>query len=95
VDTRQIRLMPCILAPMKSSGEVRISQRGQMSLPAAARHRWGLDQGGEIGYLDVGDAVILVPGGVNDLRRRLLEAVTDDDWVLARGGFGDADLANE
>lgn len=48
---------------MTSTGDLRVSQRGQMSLPASARHRWGLDEGGEVGYLDIGDAVILVPGG--------------------------------
>jgi bifunctional DNA-binding transcriptional regulator/antitoxin component of YhaV-PrlF toxin-antitoxin module len=81
--------------PMKNTGEVRVSQRGQMSLPADARHRWGLDGGGEVGYLDVGDAVILIPDGVDNLRRRLFEALTEDDWTLAREGYGDPDLANE
>jgi hypothetical protein len=66
-----------------------------MSLPAEARHRWGLDSGGEVGYLDVGDAVILIPGGVNNLRYRLLDALTEADWALARHGQGDLDLANE
>jgi hypothetical protein len=66
-----------------------------MSLPAVARHRWGLDDGGEVGFLDVGDAVILVPGGVDDLRRRLFGAITDEDWARASGGFGDTDLANK
>ena len=33
----------------------------QMSLPARARHRWGLDDGGEVGFLDLGDAVVIVP----------------------------------
>jgi bifunctional DNA-binding transcriptional regulator/antitoxin component of YhaV-PrlF toxin-antitoxin module len=80
---------------MAHAGDVRVSQRGQMSLPAVARHRWGLDGGGEIGFLDVGDAVILVPGGVEGLRRRLFGAITDEDWARARGGFGDIDLANE
>ena len=80
---------------MKSSGDVRVSQRGQMSLPAEARHRWGLDGGGEVGYLDVGEAVILIPGGVDNLRQRLFEALTEEDWVHARDGHGDPDLANE
>jgi hypothetical protein len=66
-----------------------------MSLPASARHRWGLDEGGEVGYLDVGDAVVIVPGGVDELRRVLLDAVTQADWEAARAGFGDRDLANE
>jgi hypothetical protein len=66
-----------------------------MSLPASARHRWGLDEGGEVGYLDIGDAVILVPGGVKKLRRELLEGITTEDWDKARSGFGDGELANE
>lgn len=66
-----------------------------MSLPAAARHRWRLAEGGAVGYLDLGDAVIIVPGGVGRLRRELLEAVTENDWDRASAGFGDADLASE
>ena len=66
-----------------------------MSLPAVARHRWGLDDGGEVGYLDMGDAIVIVPGGVDELRRSLLDAVSDVDWDSARAGFGDPDLANE
>ncbi len=80
---------------MTKTGDVRVSQRGQMSLPAQTRHRWGLDEGGEIGYLDLGDAVILVPGGVSRLRRQLLDAVTPEEWEHARIGFGDHDLASE
>jgi hypothetical protein len=66
-----------------------------MSLPASTRHRWGLDKGGEVGYLDLGDAIVLVPGGVHALRHRLLASVTDADWNEARLGFGDVDLATE
>jgi bifunctional DNA-binding transcriptional regulator/antitoxin component of YhaV-PrlF toxin-antitoxin module len=80
---------------MRQTGELRVSQRGQMSLPASTRHRWGLDEGGEVGYLDLGDAVLLIPGGVATLRRHLLDAVTEADWASARAGFGDDDLATE
>jgi len=66
-----------------------------MSLPAATRHRWRLDDGGDVGYLDLGDAVVIVPGDIRRLRRLLLEAVTEDDWQRAAEGFGDPDLANE
>ena len=72
-----------------------MSARGQMSLPAEARHRWGLDEGGRVGYLDIGDALLLVPGGVDKLRSEILGAVTDQDWGDARRGFGDPELANE
>lgn len=80
---------------MTKSGDLKVSTRGQMSLPAAARRRWGLDDGGEVGYLDLGDAVLLVPGGVERAREQLFRAVTEDDWARARAGFGDPELANE
>jgi bifunctional DNA-binding transcriptional regulator/antitoxin component of YhaV-PrlF toxin-antitoxin module len=80
---------------MSTTGDLKVSSRGQMSLPASTRHRWGLDEGGEVGYLDIGDAVLLVPGGVDQLRSALLDAVTDADWEAARSGFGDPELANE
>ena len=80
---------------MGTSGDLRVSSRGQMSLPASARRRWRLDGGGEVGYLDLGDAVVIVPGDIRRLRRLLLEAVTEDDWARASEGFGDPDLANE
>lgn len=80
---------------MSNAGDLKVSTRGQMSLPAAARHRWGLDDGGEVGYLDLGDAIVLVPGGVQRARADLLGAVTSDDWERARAGFGDPGLANE
>jgi hypothetical protein len=57
-------------------------------------HRWGLDGGGEVGHLDVGDALILIPGGVDNLRHRLFEALTEEDRAHARDGHGDPDLAN-
>jgi len=66
-----------------------------MSLPAGARHRWGLDDGGEVGYLDIGDAIVIVPGRIDELRRALIDAVTDADWDAARAGFGDPDLTTE
>ncbi len=63
-----------------------------MSLPAAARHRWQLDDGGRVSYLDLGDAVLLLPGGVEELRAELLSSV---DWEVVHRGFGDPDLATQ
>ncbi len=80
---------------MTSTGDLRVSSRGQMSLPSSARHRWGLDDGGDVGYLDLGDAILIVPGGTASVRRILLEQVTAEDWNEARAGFGDAELASE
>lgn len=80
---------------MESTGDLRVSDRGQMSLPASARHRWNLDQGGRVGFLDLGDAIVIVPGGVDALRDALLSSVDDAIWQEASAGFGDADLATE
>ena len=66
-----------------------------MSLPATVRRRWGLVDGGSVGYLDIGDGVLLIPGGIERLRRELLDAVSEQDWEAARAGFGYPELANE
>lgn len=80
---------------MASTGNLRVSQRGQMSLPAEPRRRWGLQQGGDIAYLDLGGAVVLLPDRIENVRAELLASVTDTDWVQARQGFGDPELATE
>lgn len=80
---------------MSSTGDLRVSSRGQMSLPSSARHRWGLDEGGDVWYLDLGDAIVIVPGGTNALRRQVLDTLTSSDWERARAGFGDEELANQ
>lgn len=93
--TRHYGRLPCRVPVMTATGDLRVSSRGQMSLPSSARHRWGLDDGGDVGYLDLGDAIVLVPGGTARLRRELLDAVSAQDWDRARHGFGDDELANE
>jgi hypothetical protein len=75
-----------------TSGDARVNEQGEMVLPAHIRSRWVLDQGGQVGWLDLGDAILLVPGSIGDLRRDLLEHA---DWESARTGFGDPDLANQ
>lgn len=80
---------------MGSAGELRISERGQMSLPADARRRWGLAEGGSVGYIDLGDMLVVVPGGVAGLRAEMLAALGPDEWAKANEGFGDPELANQ
>jgi hypothetical protein len=60
-------------------GEVReylVSRSGQVSLPAAARHRWELDDGGPVDMLDLGFGVLAVPKGEG---RRLLDDLLSAD----------------
>jgi hypothetical protein len=77
---------------MAQSGELEVSERGQMALPAQTHHRWGLDQGGVLGWVDLGDSVLLVPGGLSQPRNEIL---SNADWDAARSGFGDPELANQ
>ena len=79
-------------AAVSATSNAKVSHRGQTSLPAELRHRWGIDTGGEVGFIDLGDAALIVPGGVSAARRELrrvladryehgLAAVTDPDLV--------------
>ncbi len=60
----------------------KVSERGQMALPAEARRRWNLVQGGAVEIADLGDALVIVPAGRGGFRALLLEAVE------ASGGYG-------
>lgn len=55
--------------------EFRVSDRGQMSLPAEARRRWNLGDGGSVEVADLGDALLIVPAGRGGLRALLSEAI--------------------
>ena len=48
---------------MTTVHEYLVSSSGQLSLPAAARHRWNLDDGGPVDVLDLGFAVMMLPRG--------------------------------
>lgn len=50
-----------------------------MSLPWSARRRWRLETGGKVGYLDLGNTIVIVPGGIAEVQRDLLDAVTGTD----------------
>jgi AbrB family looped-hinge helix DNA binding protein len=68
-----------------------VSSSGQMSVPAAVRHRWGLDGGGKVTVIDLGDAVVLLPPGA---RQKLLDdALSAEDHRRLAAGLEDPDLA--
>lgn len=71
-----------------------MSHRGQTSLPAELRHRWGIDRGGEVGFIDLGDAALIVPGGV-DAARRELRRVLADRYELGLSAIVDPELADQ
>lgn len=69
----------------------RVSTSGQMSLPAAVRHRWKLDEGGQVDVLDLGFGVLTVPAG--GAQRLLDEILSADDHYAAVAADDDPDLA--
>ena len=76
---------------MTAASEYLVSSSGQMSVPAAVRHRWGLDHGGRVTVVDLGDAVVLLPPGG---RAALLDAaLSAEDHVAFVAGLDDPDLA--
>lgn len=72
--------------------EYLVSSSGQMSLPAAARHRWDLDDGGPVDVLDLGFGVLTVPIGHG---RRLLSDLLsrEEHAAFVRSMSSDPDLA--
>jgi hypothetical protein len=72
--------------------EFLVSTSGQMSLPAEARHRWHLDQGGPVDVLDLGFGVLTLPKGegrhlLGDLLSR------DEHAAFVESMHDDPDLA--
>ena len=77
---------------MSSVQEYVVSSSGQMSLPAAARHRWNLDGGGQVDVVDLGFGVLTMPKGK---ARRLLGDILgrDEHAEFVRSLADDPDLA--
>lgn len=77
---------------MSTTQEFRVSSSGQMSLPAAARHRWGLDGGGPVDVIDLGFGVLTVPRG--DAQRLLDDLLSRaEHTAYVRSLKDDPDLA--
>ena len=81
-------------AHVPATSTAKVSHRGQTSLPAELRHRWGIDEGGEVGIVDLGDAALIVPGGIKAARNEL-RRVLRDRYEVGLAGIEDADLADQ
>ena len=77
-----------------TASNAKVSHRGQTSLPAELRHRWGIDEGGEIGFIDLGGAALVVPGGVMAARREL-RRVLADRYEHGLAAIDDPELADQ
>ena len=79
---------------MPTTSTAKVSHRGQTSLPAELRHRWGIDDGGEVGIIDLGDAALIVPGGI-DVARSELRRVLRERYEGAVADIDDPDLIDQ
>jgi bifunctional DNA-binding transcriptional regulator/antitoxin component of YhaV-PrlF toxin-antitoxin module len=79
---------------MLGTSTAKVSHRGQTNLPAELRHRWGIEQGGEVGIIDLGDAALVVPGGVEAARREL-RRVLRDRYEVGVASLEDPDLKDQ
>jgi AbrB family looped-hinge helix DNA binding protein len=77
-------------------GSVKVSARGQLSLPADVRRRWGMENGGSVEVVDLGESVMLIPGGDGATWRLICEAIPPDEYkkIVDKIGRDDPDLAS-
>jgi len=69
-----------------------VSASGQMSLPAAARHRWALEGGGPVDVIDLGFGVLTVPAG--EAKSLLADLLSREDHAAFVASLADdPDLA--
>lgn len=77
---------------MAQTETFKVSSSGQMSLPAAVRHRWNLDKGGHVEVLDLGFGVLTLPAGYAG--RLLDELLPAESHYAAVAGEEDPDLVS-
>jgi len=74
--------------------QARVSRRGQTNLPAELRHRWGIEDGGEIAFIDLGDAALVLPGGMARAKAEL-KSVLSVHYNAGLAAIDDPDLADQ
>lgn len=63
-------------------------------MPAELRRRWGIGEGGEVGFIDLGDAALIVPGGVQAARAELRRVLVER-YEVGLASIEDPDLADQ
>jgi bifunctional DNA-binding transcriptional regulator/antitoxin component of YhaV-PrlF toxin-antitoxin module len=74
--------------------QAKVSHRGQTSLPAELRHRWGIEAGGEVSFVDLGGSALILPGGMDDARAEL-KRVLGQRYEAGLATIDDPDLADQ
>jgi bifunctional DNA-binding transcriptional regulator/antitoxin component of YhaV-PrlF toxin-antitoxin module len=74
--------------------QAKVSHRGQTSLPAELRHRWGIEDGGEVSFIDLGDSALVLPGGIDQAKTEL-RRVLGERYEAGLDEIDDLDLADQ
>jgi bifunctional DNA-binding transcriptional regulator/antitoxin component of YhaV-PrlF toxin-antitoxin module len=70
----------------------KVSQRGQTSLPAELRHRWGIEDGGAVAFIDLGDAALVLPGGIETAKAEIRRVLAAGAYRAGLAAIDDPDL---
>jgi AbrB family looped-hinge helix DNA binding protein len=81
--------------PPRIVGAFKVSSRGQLSLPADVRRRWGIEDGGQVEIADLGESLLIVPGGDGTLRRAVLGTISHQEYQEYIDSIDDPDLRDE
>lgn len=76
---------------MADASDLTIKGQGQVRVPEAVRRRWGLQDGDLVTYVDLGDAMMILPGGTDVLRRSLLDSTFDGDEDRTGGSINSSE----
>ena len=79
---------------MTGISTAKVSHRGQTNLPSELRHRGGIEDGGEVGIIDLGDSALVIPGGI-EVALRELRRVLQERYEVGLGQIEDPDLAGQ
>jgi bifunctional DNA-binding transcriptional regulator/antitoxin component of YhaV-PrlF toxin-antitoxin module len=80
----------------RSTTTTKVSERGQTSVPAALRRRWDIVDGGELTFIDLGHAALVLPGDGASARAELRRVlVSDGGYENGLDELDDPDLADQ
>jgi len=73
----------------------KVSHRGQTSLPAVLRRRWGIENGGEVAFVDLGNAALILPGGTAAAKSELRRVLLGGAYEAGVAALDDPELADQ
>jgi len=80
-------------AAMAGVVTAKVSHRGQTSIPAELRHRWGIEDGGDVSFIDLGDAALILPGGIETAKAEVRRVLAAGAYTEGLAAIDDPDLA--